>query len=135
MLKQKKEKIRDKEFKYTNKELRRLGIFKDLKKKIRHLYDLHKLLQKKEFANFFNSKDFEEMLLKVANDDVKSYRNDNAWLIYHPSKALIFSDSNKLRTELKKVYLDEFQNYSLKYPDFHHPVVSRHRYRDYLSRQ
>ncbi|SFG24269.1 Nucleotidyl transferase AbiEii toxin, Type IV TA system [Salegentibacter agarivorans] len=88
----------------------------DLKKKIRHLYDLHKLLQKKEFANFFNSKDFEEMLLKVANDDVKSYRNDNAWLIYHPSKALIFSDSNKLRTELKKVYLDEFQN--LVYGEF-----------------
>lgn len=81
-----------------------------LKKKIRHLYDLHKLLLKKEFADFFDSKEFEDMIIKVANDDVISYKNDNAWLAYHPSKALIFSDSNMLRTELKKAYLDEFQN-------------------------
>ncbi|HLW08641.1 MAG TPA: nucleotidyl transferase AbiEii/AbiGii toxin family protein, partial [Marinilabiliaceae bacterium] len=37
----------------------------DLKNKIRHVYDLHQLLLKDEFMDFFDSKDFEEMLLRV----------------------------------------------------------------------
>lgn len=82
----------------------------DLKKKIRHLYDLHKLLLRKEFSDFFNSTDFENMFIKVAQDDVRSYKNDNEWLKYHPSKALIFSSSDKLWKELKKAYKNEFQN-------------------------
>ena len=42
----------------------------DLKKKIRHTYDLHQLLKQDEFLKFFQSTAFDEMLLKVANDDV-----------------------------------------------------------------
>lgn len=57
----------------------------DLKKKIRHTYDLHQLLKQKEFLDFFHSTDFEEMLLKVANDDIASFKNNNKWLIHHPS--------------------------------------------------
>ena len=49
----------------------------DLKKKIRHTYDLHQLLQQDEFLKFLQSKDFDEMLLKVANDDVNSFKNNN----------------------------------------------------------
>ncbi|SFN68540.1 hypothetical protein SAMN05660413_02159 [Salegentibacter flavus] len=79
---------------------------------------MYNLLLKKEFVDFFNSKEFEDMLIKVARDDVRSYKNDNAWLAYHPSKALIFSDSNKLLIELKKAYKDEFQNLVYgKFPD------------------
>ena len=37
----------------------------DLKKKIRHTYDLHQLLKQEEFINFFHSKNFDDMLLKV----------------------------------------------------------------------
>jgi hypothetical protein len=43
----------------------------DLKSKIRHTYDLHQLLLQKEFEYFFNSPAFEEMLIKVAGDDVR----------------------------------------------------------------
>jgi hypothetical protein len=46
----------------------------DLKKKLRHTYDLHQLLQQHEFLAFFHSRDFDEMLLKVANDDVTSFK-------------------------------------------------------------
>jgi hypothetical protein len=45
----------------------------DLKKKIRHTYDLHQLLQQDEFLNFFQSPAFGEMLLKVANDAVAKF--------------------------------------------------------------
>jgi hypothetical protein len=62
----------------------------DLKKKIRHTYDLHQLLKHDEFLKFFQSTAFDKMLLKVANDDVTSFRNNNKWLIYHPNEALIF---------------------------------------------
>ena len=35
----------------------------DLKKKIRHTYDLHQLLKQDEFLEFFHSKNFDDMLL------------------------------------------------------------------------
>jgi Nucleotidyl transferase AbiEii toxin, Type IV TA system len=62
----------------------------DLNNKVRHIYDIHKLLQDETTNAFFNSAEFETMLLKVASDDVKSYRNNNAWLSNHPQQALLF---------------------------------------------
>lgn len=56
----------------------------DLKKKIRHTYDLYKLLNDSQLSEFFNSKSFDALLLKVANDDVVSFKNNNAWLVNHP---------------------------------------------------
>lgn len=75
-----------------------------LKKKVRHTYDLHQLLQQMEFSDFFDSAAFSAMLLKVANDDVASYKNSNEWLIYHPNEAIIFKNLEKVWEELKIVY-------------------------------
>ncbi len=88
----------------------------DLKKKIRHTYDLHQLLRQKEFLDFFNSTAFDEMLLKVANDDVTSFRNNNQWLVYHPNNALIFRDLEGVWAELKTIYSGDFKK--LVYGDF-----------------
>jgi hypothetical protein len=82
----------------------------DLKKKIRHTYDLHQLLKKDEFLKFFQSPAFDEMLLKVANDDVTSFRNNNKWLVYHPNEALIFRDLENVWRELKTIYNSDFKN-------------------------
>jgi hypothetical protein len=82
----------------------------DLKKKIRHTYDLHQLLQQDEFLKFFQSTAFDEMLLKVANDDVASFKNNNQWLVYHPNEALIFNDLENVWTELKTIYNSDFKN-------------------------
>lgn len=82
----------------------------DLKKKIRHTYDLHQLLKQDEFLKFFQSTDFDEMLLKVANDDVASFRNNNKWLNYHPSEALIFKDLENVWNELETIYNGDFKN-------------------------
>jgi len=81
-----------------------------LKKKIRHTYDLHQLLKQDVFAAFFHSKDFDEMLLKVASDDVASFRNNNKWLNYHPNEALIFKDLENVWNELKTIYNGDFKN-------------------------
>lgn len=82
----------------------------DLKKKIRHTYDLHQLLKQDEFLKFFQSIAFDEMLLKVANDDVASFRNNNKWLKYHPNEALIFKDLENIWSELKTIYNGDFKN-------------------------
>jgi len=82
----------------------------DLKKKIRHTYDLHQLLKQEEFVTFIQSSAFDEMLTKVANDDVASFKNNNNWLIYHPVEALIFRDLEKVWAELKASYNGGFKN-------------------------
>lgn len=82
----------------------------DLKKKIRHTYDLHQLLQQKEFSDFFHSPAFDGMLLKVANDDIVSFRNNNQWLNHHPCQALIFKDIENVWSSLRAAYNGDFKN-------------------------
>lgn len=81
-----------------------------LKKKIRHVYDLHQLLQQKTFSDFFASDDFETMLLKVASDDVASYKNDNKWLANHPNNAIIFKDLENVWSQLQATYNGDFKS-------------------------
>jgi Nucleotidyl transferase AbiEii toxin, Type IV TA system len=88
----------------------------DLKNKIRHLYDLHQLLLQQEFAQFFHSDAFDEMLLKVAVDDIASFKNNNIWIEYHPADALVFRDIAKVWNDLAPVYSGQFKN--LVYGDF-----------------
>ncbi len=82
----------------------------DLKKKIRHCYDLHQLLNLSDVRAFFDSAEFEEMLLLVANDDVESFKNDNSWLKNHPKDSLIFRDTENTWVELERTYNQEFSN-------------------------
>ena len=91
----------------------------DLKKKIRHCYDLHQLLQEKEILEFFQSKDFDEMLLRVAKDDITSFKNNNAWLKHHPVEAKIFTHVESVWAELKATYTGEFK--FLVFGDFPNP--------------
>ncbi len=82
----------------------------DLKKKIRHTYDIHMLLQNKDIRVFFDSPEFDEMLLKVANDDVLSFKNNNDWLHNHPKVSLVFSDVENAWSGLKESYSGNFRD-------------------------
>jgi hypothetical protein len=82
----------------------------DLKNKIRHTYDLHQLLQQKEFSDFLDSPAFDEMLIRVATDDVTSFRNNNQWLANHPNEALLFKDLDRIWEELVEAYNGGFKN-------------------------
>lgn len=88
----------------------------DLSKKIRHTYDLHQLLQQKEFYEFFQSAAFDDMLLKVANDDVASFRNNKQWLAMHPNEALMFRDLENVWNVLSNILNGDFKQ--LVYGDF-----------------
>lgn len=81
----------------------------DLKKKIRHTYDLHQILQQTEFADFLNSPAFDNMLLLVASADITSFRNNNQWLNFHPNEALIFRNLENTWNELISTYNGDFK--------------------------
>ena len=82
----------------------------DLRQKIRHTYDLHQLLRQDEFSGFFDSTAFGEMLLKVANDDIASFKNNNQWLVHHPNEALLFRDLDTVWKDLRTAYNGDFKN-------------------------
>lgn len=81
----------------------------DLRLKIRHVYDIHKMLKDEETQKFFDSNDFDEMLNKVGNDDMIGYKNDNDWIPKHPVTALIFDKPNETWEQLSSVYNTTFK--------------------------
>ena len=87
-----------------------LNPLEDLKQKVRHAYDLNQLLNRSEFLNFLRSHEFDKMLLKVAGDDSKSFKNNNLWLKNHPNEALIFKELEDIWPSLSTVYTRDFSN-------------------------
>nr|WP_320118470.1 nucleotidyl transferase AbiEii/AbiGii toxin family protein [uncultured Marinifilum sp.] len=81
----------------------------DLGNKIRHTYDIHKILSNTDLNDFFYSNQFDELLLKVANDDVTSFKNNNNWLQFHPKEALIFKNPTKIWDQIKSNYNNSFK--------------------------
>lgn len=82
----------------------------DLSNKIRHIYDLHQLLNNSELSDFFHSGQFDELLLRVANDDKEAFKNNNQWLVHHPIKALIFDEIDEIWEILLPVYSRDFSS-------------------------
>ena len=80
----------------------------DLRNKVRHTYDLTQLLKTKDLMTFFDSEEFEKMLLKVAQDDVASYRNNNDWLAHHPLESPLFADLENIWNQIKDTYSEDF---------------------------
>ncbi|CAM4234681.1 nucleotidyl transferase AbiEii/AbiGii toxin family protein [Zobellia roscoffensis] len=81
----------------------------DLNAKIRHVYDIHQLLKDETVQGFFTSDAFETMLLKVAHDDVQSFKTNNDWLRHHPKEALIFKSPKETWNQLKDTYQNDFK--------------------------
>jgi hypothetical protein len=106
----------------------------DLKKKIRHTYDLNQLLHEKELSTFFDSSAFDKMLLKVANDDVISFKNNNGWLIHHPDKARMFADPDSVWDQLKSTYYGAFKPLVFgDFPDASTVLATLNRIKERLS--
>lgn len=91
-------------FSYSEKPL------EDLALKIRHLFDLNQLLRDEEISRFFQSEQFDSILIQVAKEDLLSFKNNNDWLLNHPNMSLIFSDPINIWKRLEETYLGDFQN-------------------------
>ena len=79
-----------------------------LRLKVRHIYDLHQMLKIKTLKSFLDSQEFLYMIIRVAKDDVVSFKNNNDYLKYQPSKALVFSDLDMIWSQLATTYNNEF---------------------------
>jgi len=80
----------------------------DLQNKVRHIYDLHHLLQVDEISDFFKTDQFDQMLQRVGQDDVISYKNNNRWLALHPRESLLFKEPITVWDKLKEAYVSDF---------------------------
>ncbi|WP_439234879.1 nucleotidyl transferase AbiEii/AbiGii toxin family protein [Lonepinella koalarum] len=78
-----------------------------LRNKIRHIYDIHQLLSRAEYRRFFDGSEFEKMLVRVARDDIHSFKNNNQWLSHHPVESLVFKDET-IWEQLEFPYQNEF---------------------------
>lgn len=106
-----------------------------LKKKVRHVYDIHQLLKDKKLSDFFDSRAFEEMLLKVANDDVESYRNNNEWLSNHPNQSKFFNEIKEVWEQLDATYKQDFGKLVFgSLPSSADVLISLERVRDRMAR-
>lgn len=82
--------------------------YEDLANKIRHIYDIHMMLQDSEVEHFFNSQLFDKMLIMVGKEDVVSFNNNNDWLIEHPGKAVIFDQVQDTWDNIRSTYRGVF---------------------------
>ena len=80
-----------------------------MKDKVRHIYDLHQLLERKEYDTFFESDGFEELLKQIARSDLKTL-SDSEWIHAHPAKALVFAEAESVWKELEPVYSGAFRD-------------------------
>lgn len=84
--------------------------YDDLANKIRHIYDLHLMMQDQGISGFVKSTAFDEMMNIVGNDDVQGFKNNNQWLANHPAEALIFKAPaetwDKIRTPYRTTFKD-----------------------------
>ena len=67
------------------------------------------MLGQEDLSQFIDSPDFDAMLHKVGLDDELSFRNNKEWLYHHPSRALIFTNLEKLWPELVTSYNGVFR--------------------------
>ena len=84
--------------------------YTDLSLKIRHIYDIHMLLKDKEVSDFFNGADFDKMLNQVGMDDIKSFKNSNAWLVGHPADAIIYATAKDTWEKINGPYNTSFKD-------------------------
>lgn len=82
----------------------------DLRNKIRHVYDIHQMLKDGEIQQFFESSGFDDMLIKVGNDDMIGYKNNNDWIPEHPSTAIIFDKPQETWEQLSAAYKGDFKD-------------------------
>jgi len=88
--------------------------YNQLKVKIRHLYDIHFLMQDSEIKSFVKSEDFKKMLKDVRYDDQAQF--SSSWADIKLCKTDIFSNSLEVIKKLEKYYNESFSQ--LVYSDF-----------------
>ena len=68
------------------------------------------MINNESIKSFFESSEFDKILVKVGKDDFISYKNNNAWLENHPCTALIFNEPEITWNRIKSTYRTIFKD-------------------------
>lgn len=82
----------------------------DLRNKIRHIYDVHLLLQDHRIHEEMKSPRFDVLLVQVAQDDFNAYKNNRTFLYQHPKDSLLFREPDSTWAKLKTTYVGTFRD-------------------------
>lgn len=82
---------------------------RELRAKIRHVYDLHLLLQRPELQAFLESTAFTDMLVQVQADDARNQEFQGEWAARPLAEAALFSDVGQLWAQLLPTYYGTFK--------------------------
>jgi len=80
----------------------------ELRKKIRHIYDLERIMKKEGLSEFLSSNSFFDMIEKVKKDDADNHEFKGDWLLNPLSTSLIFSKTDEVWGELEQTYQNDF---------------------------
>lgn len=80
----------------------------ELRKKIRHIYDLERIMKKEGLSDFLSSNSFFDMIEKVKKDDENNNEFKGDWLLNPLSTSLIFSKTDEVWGELEQTYQNDF---------------------------
>lgn len=83
--------------------------YADLSNKIRHIYDIHLMLQNEMIADFLEREAFQAMLCQVGKDDLNSFNRRTEWLLDHPKTALVFEKSEATWDRIRGSYHTVFK--------------------------
>ncbi|NDV17802.1 hypothetical protein GO013_00015 [Pseudodesulfovibrio sp. JC047] len=79
-----------------------------LGEKIRHIYDLHRLITVGEMAEFISGDEFKPMIEAVKEDDGASPVGDQSWLDNPCYQCSLFSTPDEIFPELRPIYEGDF---------------------------
>lgn len=89
--------------------------YNSLKKKVRHFYDVHKLIQHEEIQKFIEDSEFEKMLNMALEDDLSNPEFKDSWVGCSLNEVRLFSDMERVFSNIKSTFEGDFK--SLLYGD------------------
>ena len=91
----------------------------ELRRRIRHLYDIVMIMRSSEYREFVNSNGFVEMVAEVRDWDRRSIAGASEWLNPPLQEAMIVADAENLWSELRSEFRGSFKEmvYGNSVPD------------------
>jgi len=89
--------------------------YSNIKSKVRHFYDIHKLMRTSEVQGFISSSEYESMLNLALADDLSNPEFKDSWTGCNLSQVRLFTDLDNVLSNIESIFNNDFK--SLLYGD------------------
>ena len=84
--------------------------YSELKEKVRHFYDVYKLLSTDEIKTFIDSSDFKEMIEQALQDDFSNPEFKDSWVDGDLREIRLFKEHESIFNKITPTYNDSFKS-------------------------